>query len=279
MKKLNCVFWLLTFYHFGFSQTLFKGTIKDSSTNLSIPFVSVGIFGTLQGVLSDANGNFELPIQHITDRDTIKISALGYNNLFVYGNEIRAKPKKVFYLKSTMYNLSEVSVKPQNLGYKILGSAKYNKDVCTAFTGINTNWRGEQAAIQVNNKEGTTLYIERFNFYIIKNEYSDSLQFRLMLYEMDAKGFPGETFLKRPILFKTNLRQGEVEVDLKDYYITTNRAFFISLECLEAKMEASKFCFAGSIKVPSFVKTSPFAKWVGVKGGGGDFNVKVSYIK
>ncbi|HEX7414236.1 MAG TPA: hypothetical protein VF411_09340, partial [Bacteroidia bacterium] len=70
-----------------------------------------------------------------------------------------------------------------------------------------------------------------------------------------------------------------VQVNLKDYLISTTRDFFISLECLEEKMESGKFCFAGSIKVPSFVKTSPFAKWVRVKGGGGDFNVKVSYVK
>ena len=109
--------------------------------------------------------------------------------------------------------------------------------------------------------------------------YPDSLQFRLMLYTVDAKGYPGETFLKKPILFKTNVKQGEVQVDLKEYYLTATGDFFISLECLEEKMESSKFCFAGSIKVPSFVKTSAFAKWVRVKGGGGDFNVKVSYVK
>ena len=263
----------------SFSQALFSGTIKDSSTQQAIPFVSVGIAGTLEGVLSNADGKFELPIQHLTDKDTIRIATIGYNPLFIKGSEVKKNPRKVFYLKSTVYDLTEISVKPQNLGYKILGTAKYNKDVCTAFTGISNNWRGEQAAIQANNKEGATVYLESFSFYIIKNVYPDSLQFRLMLYTVDAKGYPGETFLKKPILFKTNVKQGEVQVDLKEYYLTATGDFFISLECLEEKMESSKFCFAGSIKVPSFVKTSAFAKWVRVKGGGGDFNVKVSYVK
>lgn len=279
MKMFCCLSCFLIINHFGFSQNSISGTIKNNSTQQSIPFVSIGVVGTLQGTLSDGNGNFELSIQHITDTDTVRISSIGYSNLSITGRELKKDSGKIFYLKSEVYDLTEIKVKPDNVGYKILGTGNYSKDVCTAFTGLNNNWKGEQAAIQANHKEGTTVYVESFNFYIIKNVYTDSLQFRIMLYKVDSKGYPGETFLKKPILFKTNVKQGIVQVDLKDYLISTTRDFFISLECLEEKMESGKFCFAGSIKVPSFVKISPFANWVRVKGGGGDFNVKVSYVK
>jgi len=279
MKTLSCLCYFLLLSHLGFSQITISGTIKDNSTQQSIPFASIGVVGTLQGTLSDQNGNFKLSIQHITDTDTLRISSIGYSNLSITGSEIKKKHDKIFFLKSMAYDLSEVKVKPKNLGYKILGTSNYSKDICTAFIGENNNWRGEQAAIRANNKEGLTVYIESFNFYIIKNEYTDSLQFRIMLYEVNAKGYPGETFLKKPILFKTNVKQGEVQVNLKDYLISTTGDFFISLECLEEKMESNKFCFTGSIKVPSYCKTSAFGNWHRVKGGGGDFNVKVSYDK
>ncbi len=269
----------LIIHHVGFCQHTISGTIKDNSTQQAIPFASIGIAGTLQGILSDGEGNFELAVPHLTDTDTIRISSIGYNNLSIAGSELRKNPKKVFYLKSMVYDLSEIKVKPDNVGYKLLGTAIYSKNVCTAFTGIGKSWKGEQAAILANNKEGTTVYMESFSFYIIKNVYTDSLQFRIMLYEVDAKGYPGKTFLKKPILFKTNVKQGEVKIDLRDYAISTTGDFFISLECLEEKMEAGKFCFAGSIKVPSYCKTSAFANWIRVKGGGGDFNVKISYVK
>jgi len=100
-----------------------------------------------------------------------------------------------------------------------------------------------------------------------------------MLYPIAENGYPGPTFLRRPIIFKTNIKQGEVRVDLTEYDISYTGDFFISLECLEESMEASKFCFAGSIKVPSYFKTSMFTKWGRVKGGGGDFNLKVKYKK
>jgi len=279
MKSVGYLFYFLLISVFGFSQISINGIIKDNSTQQPIPFASIGLAGTQQGVLSDANGVFKLALQHIADTDSIKISSIGYNSISVAGSQLKKNQTNVFYLKAELYDLKEVEIKPQNLGYTILGTSKYSKSVCTAFVGENNNWQGEQAAIQANNKPGVTAYIESFSFYIIKNLYVDSLQFRIMLYDVNMKGYPGKTFLKKPILFKTNVKEGEVQIDLKDYFINTTGDFFISLECLEEKIESHKFCFAGSIKVPSFVKTSPFSKWIRVKGGGGDFNVKVSYLK
>ena len=264
---------------FCFSQSIISGTIKDNTTQQPIPFVSVGIKGTTQSTLSDKNGNFELNIKQLVDFDTLCVFSIGYNILSVAGSQLKSKPACVFYLKPMLYNLGAIEVKPQNLKYKLLGTSKYSTDICTAFIGENNNWRGEQVAIKAINTQDSTVYLESFGFYIIKNEYEDSLQFRIMLYEVNEHGFPGNTFLKKPIVFKTNLKQGEVRISLSDYFITTKGDFFVSLECLENKIESSKFCFAGSIKVPSYYKTTAFGKWGRVKGGGGDFNIKVSYLK
>jgi len=50
------------------------------------------------------------------------------------------------------------------------------------------------------------------------------------------------------------------------------------------EMEISKFCYAGSVNVPSYFKVKAFSNWHKTHGtgnrkggGGGDFNVKVSY--
>jgi hypothetical protein len=90
---------------------------------------------------------------------------------------------------------------------------------------------------------------------------------------------PGKTFLSKPVIFKTAVKNGVVHVDLKDKGIYTDKDFFISLECLMDKMEAEQFCFAGSIETPSFVRSHAFSKWSRVRGGGADFNVTVSYQK
>ncbi len=277
MKILNYLIYFVLIYHVSFSQNKIGGIVKDAKTQHAIPFASIGIEGTQLGTLSNGNGIFELPLR--SGLDTVRISSIGYSNLSLTGNELKNNADKIYYLKPEAYYLKEVEINAKNRLYKILGTSNYSKNVCTAFVGENANWRGEQAAILAHNKDSGTVYLESFGFYIIKNTYADSLQFRIMLYGVNEKGYPGNTFLKKPLLFKTNAAQGEVRIDLKDYYISAKKDFFISLECLEEKMEASKFCFTGSIKVPSFVKTTPFAKWIRVKGGGGDFNVKVSYTK
>jgi CarboxypepD_reg-like domain len=281
MKRLHFLFILLLYFLFTntgiHSQQIITGTITDASLQQPLPFASIAIPGTSQGTLADADGNFTLPLP--SGGDSIKISAIGYHTQTFYVPPTPENTIRKYELQAVIYDLQEVKIKPKNKGYLTLGTSKYSQDICTAFIGKNGHWKGEQAAIKANNKEGRTVFLESFHFYIIKNDYTDSLQFRLMLYEIDSNGYPGKTFLKRPILFKTSISQGEVSVGLKDYNISATGDFFISLECLEEQMESARFCFAGSIKVPSYFKTNAFSRWGKVKGGGGDFNLKVSYAK
>lgn len=261
----------------SFAQEVISGTIFDSKTRKQVPFASLAVKGTSRGTLTDEKGKFHLLATQFSESDTIKISSLGYVAVSMIASAFRKQASKGIYLEPMAYDLSVVVVKPNTR--KMLGTYKYSKGVCTAFTGETGNWRGEQAAIFVENKEKKTYYFESFGFYIVKNEYEDSLQFRVMFYAVDAPGMPGETFLKKPILFKTKVKNGEVRVDLREQNISTDGDFFISLECLEEKMEAAKFCFAGSVKVPSYFKPSAFTKWGKVRGGGGDLNVEVRYQK
>lgn len=258
-------------------ESILKGKITDAANQQPLPFASIAIPGTSQGTLADADGNFTLPLP--SQVDSIKISAIGYHSQSFFIQPTPDQTIRKYELQAITYDLQEVKIKPKNKGYLTLGTRKYSKDICTAYIGKNQHWKGEQAAIKANNKEGRTVFLESFHFYIIKNDYQDSLQFRLMLYEIDSLGFPGKTFLRQPILFKTNLSQGEVTVGLKDYNISATGNFFISLECLEDQMESARFCFAGSIKVASYFKTNAFSRWGKVKGGGGDFNLRVSYAK
>jgi len=253
------------------------GKVLDVNTHSPVAYAAIGnqILGV--GTLCDADGTFTLDYSKIDVTDTIKVFAIGYE---IYATTVQQAVKNttgIIYLKPVTYELEEVKIKPKQSKY--LGTYKYTKNNCSAFAGTSGNWKGNQAAIKANNKEGVKVYLESFGFYIIKNEYSDSLTFRMMLYSMDANGYPGPTFLKQPVIFKTNVKQGEVRVDLKPYQITTTGDFFISLECLEDEMESAKFCFAGTIDIPSYFKNSAFSKWGKVKGGGGDFNLKVSYSK
>lgn len=265
------------FSYSAFTQNTVTGTIKDKNTGEPISYAAVFVFQKASGTVTNENGVFEMTITKFSKSDSVEIYLIGYNSLFLTINDLIKNNNGTFYLEETAYEVQEVTIKPRK--HKMLGTSKYSKTNCSAFAGEDPNWRGKQVAIRANNEAGLKVYLESFQFYIVKNEYIDSLTFRIMLYEVNEKEMPGKTFLKQPIVFKTNIKQGEVSVDLKEYNISTTGDFFISLECLEETMESSKFCFAGSIRVASYFKTSAFSRWGKVKGGGADLNIKVSYQK
>ncbi len=261
------------------AQRPFNAAVVDENTKAGISFASIGIKGKNIGTVADEKGNFELNISKCDEDDSLKASAIGYKTKGFTVSLIRQLGGKIITMEPVAMKLEEVLITSKKVKRKILGTSKYSTRNCSAFMGTDGNWKGEEAAIRANNEKGKYVYIEDFNFYIIQNKYEDSLVFRLMLYSVNYKNLPGETFLKKPIIFKTAVKQGIVHIDLKTYNITYNDDFFISLECLMNKMDQTKFCFAGSAKVPSYVKTSTFMNWYRVRGGGADLNVTVSYLK
>ena len=261
------------------SQGIFDARVTDASNGNPVSFASIGIKGKNVGTVADEKGYFELNILKCDEDDSLMISAVGYKTFASTVSDIRQIKRKVVTLTPIAVKLDEVVVTSKKVKRKVLGTSKYSTRNCSAFMGTDGNWKGEEAAIRANNEKGKYVFIEDFNFYIVQNKYEDSLVFCLMLYSVNPKNLPGPTFLKKPIIFKTAVKSGIVHVDLKNYNITYNDDFFISLECLMDKMEQTKFCFAGSVKVPSYVKTSTFMNWYRVRGGGADLNVTVSYLK
>jgi len=265
---------------FGLAQTTVHGVIKDSLSGEPIPFASIGISGKPLGTLSTDIGKFEFTFDDRLSKDSIKVAAIGYKQLTFSVKEFSGIRNGTIYLKATPMELEEVTVKAKKIKYDILGSKNFTKNNCSGFVKNSANWKGSEAAILAGNKEGRLVRLESFGFYVIQNKYADSLMFRLMFYEASPKKYPRlKTILKKPVIFKLGIKQGEFVLDLKDYNIITSKDFFISLECLMDEMDISKFCYAGSYSTPSFVKSSAFDRWYKIRGGGGDFNVKVSYTR
>ena len=261
-------------------QTLISGKITDSLSGQPIPFASIGILGKSIGTLSDENGNFEFSYARNSTKDTVMFFAIGYKVIATQVTEYINSKRQNIKLIIIPLELDEVVIQSKKIKYDYLGNTNYTKINCSGFVKNTINWKGSEAAIIAGNKVGRSVTLESFAFYVIQNKYSDSLKFRLMFYEASEKKWPRyKTFLRKPIFFKVGIKQGEFILNLKDYNIITSKDFFISLECLMDEIDISKFCYAGSYSTPSFVKVSAFDRWHKTRGGGADFNVKVSYVK
>ncbi|MBL7921833.1 MAG: carboxypeptidase-like regulatory domain-containing protein [Bacteroidia bacterium] len=262
------------------AQQKISGLIIDKTTNMPISFASIGIVGKQVGTLSNENGFFELILTEDQKKDTLKVYAIGFKAQFFSATDLLKEVNKKMSLEAMPKQLEEVVVKSKKIKYKTLGTTKYSKNNCSGFVKNTNNWKGSESALKINNKEGRQVLMESFSFYIIQNNYADSLTFRLMFYEAaDTKWqYPStRPFMKKPIIFKIGQKNGEFVLNIKDYGIYTSKDFYVSLECLMDEMEITKFCYAGSYDSPSFVKAAAFSKWTQIRGGGPDFNVKVSF--
>ena len=278
--KLSLIYLIVLFSQIIFSQQIIKGIIVDKSTQLPIPFVSVGILGKPFGTVCNDEGFFEFTVNNIQKKDSIKFSSIGYQTQAILVFDYFKLTSKKIILFQSATQLDEIVVNSKKIKYKTLGTTKYTTINCTGFSDVGGNWKGSEAAILIKNNKN--ILIESFGFYVIQNKYKDSLLFRLMFYEKIKNDWVGSTFLKKPIIFKLGIKQGEFILPLKDYNIKTNNDFFISLECLMDEMDITKFCYSSSISTSSYYKVKAFSKWHnkgGTRSGGGgaDFNVKVSY--
>ncbi len=257
------------------SQSVITGVVKDLETNKPIPFAAIGLINKAIGTLCDENGNYTFKVDLAAEKDSLLISSIGYKSGIFSIKDLQAN-KGIVLLKAESFRLETVNIDSKKIHYKTLGITNYSKNNCSGFVRNEENWKGSETAILIENKQ--KILVEDFKFYIIQNKYTDSLVFRLMFYKTNGYKV-GETFLRKPIIFKVKQTKGEFILPLKEYTITTDGDFFVSLECLMDEMEITKFCYAGSYKVPSYVKGSHFTRWTRVRGGGSDFNVKVSYVK
>jgi hypothetical protein len=279
LKLIKCTFFLLFFSFKSWSQVNITGKVTDASSGKPVAYASIGIIGTPYGTVCDEDGKFELPVKNFKENDSLKIAAIGYLPRAIAMSVAGKFKEENIQLKPTTFQLAEVTIKPEKTVRKVLGNKRYNKNVYCSFTGSEGNYKGCEAAIRADNKKNRLVWLEDFNFYILKNLSPDSISFRLNFYSVSEDGLPGVNILRTPVVFKTKIKEGIVNLDLRSYNISTRGDFFISLECLEDKMSGDMLSYSGSISGPAYFKPATFAPWVKSPFMGLDFNVTVSYIK
>ncbi|MFO0356685.1 MAG: carboxypeptidase-like regulatory domain-containing protein [Sphingobacteriaceae bacterium] len=258
------------------SQTTLIGSLIDEDTKEPIPFASVGSKQTKAAVLTNEKGEFKLTLQHANESDSIKFFAIGYFEYTVSIKELNTT--KQFKLKASAVSLDEVQVSAKKLYNKKLGVTNYDKRNCSGFIDLENNWKGVETAIRLPNSDHKRLQVKDFSFYIIKNTIKDTLTFRLNFYSSNQY-YPTRNILKKPIIFKTAIKQGEFKIDLMEYNIIAYDDFYVSVACLMDKVSITDFCFAGENTEPSYVRENAIHKWKKIRGGGAAFNVTVLYSK
>lgn len=97
-----------------------KGVVLDEVTRKPIEFANIGILGTVAGVASDMEGQFELIVSEKLAIYMMRVSAVGYSSAEMKVYEARDKGEVQILLKPMTYGINEVDVTAESLVLKRL---------------------------------------------------------------------------------------------------------------------------------------------------------------
>jgi len=256
MRKIILLLLLLS--SAAYSQEIYKGNIIDKNSKETLPYINIGVIGKNIGTVSNDMGDFQIELNEKYDNDTLKFSSIGYKSLIFEVSNF----KKIILnnpsvqLEEAITELKEVVVSSRKLKEKILGNKTTSKKIRLGFTSNNL---GNEIGIKIKIKKSPT-YIEDFNFCIVRNEY-DSIKLRLNFYDL-KNGLPNKNILKENIIITSQIKDGKLTVDLRDYDIVVYGDFFVSLEWIENLGDESGLTFsAGFLGSPIIFRSTSQDYW------------------
>lgn len=115
-----CLVLLLSIASFicGFSQNTrgIHGVVVDDKTNQPIPFASVRLVKEKEikwGVISNADGDFQIPAIYLASVDSIVVSCIGYQNSVVRIADVKSDVPTLIKMKASAVLLRELVITPQ----------------------------------------------------------------------------------------------------------------------------------------------------------------------
>ena len=133
-RKLLPILFLICLPDALFGQnTAIEGKIVDSKTTLPVPFASIRLKAKMMGVVSNGNGDFQIPREFRDVADSIVISCIGYNTTVVSFQDLQESLFNIINIEPSVHSLDEVVVTPKKRkklsASKVLNMAIANLDV------------------------------------------------------------------------------------------------------------------------------------------------------
>ncbi len=224
------------------SQGTIKGKVTEENTT-PIPFASVKLMHHPSGIVTDTAGYFKLTISASKQNDTIVISYVGYESLYISVRSALKNP--VFILKSNNQKMDAVVIK--SFGKEDIACAQ--SEIVGYFRSWNTGRTGGEIgrSINVPHKEYQVSKI-RFKIY----SSCDTCIIRLHIREFNNR-LPGTDLLKDTIektIIKADVADKAYEFDLSQYNIILSKEnIYVSFEVMggsNANYSNCSLAFVGS---------------------------------
>lgn len=239
---------------------LLKARISDRDSLKGIGFASIGILHQNFGTVADEQGRFSIDLSRFSDTDTLRISAIGYEEIRFLIQHCRSylitQESLNLELTPAFQSMDEVQVSAGKSKTLISGN---NIKSPMFVAGFQNRALGAElgTVLKYNKKKKGRLM--RFNFNV-SGQQSDSILFRINLYSM-KNGFPDKNLLKTPIYAKNAIVNSVISIDLSDENIYIHEDCFLALELIQHVDFEEIFFKSAFLRSPSFHRSSSEGAW------------------
>jgi predicted alpha/beta superfamily hydrolase len=231
LEVKKCLILLLLALPFpAFPQGLFTGSVVDSTTQVPLAHVNIGIRQKNVGTISLTDGSFSIQIAEENRRDTLTFSLVGYGSVEVPIPLLRATEPFIIRLSQKTVQLSEVKITAAKLVEKKYGIKRRNP--LLHFTdGMFINATHDSYEIgQLIRLDNRPTRITSVNLHL-NAPRKDSASFRINFYRYDEER-PTSRMIESSIIQRHPIREGWLKFDLRDYHITLKGNVIAAIEFL-----------------------------------------------
>lgn len=231
------------------SSIKIKGTIVDANSKNSIPLASIGIPAKRIGTASRKDGSFSLDLSQEQQKDTLQISAIGYQTKNYPIISLSSNHDITIHLAPKIYQMESIKVTDRKQKTKWVG--KKFSPVLSASVGIWTHPErlGAAFAFKVKWDKRLPLHILYSRIYLKRNT-KKAVHIRCGLAETNPEtGMPSHFLIPKTVDITSTTQKGWATCDFRkqDLYINT-KEFFVVFEWLTPQDE----------RVIPMIATNPF---------------------
>jgi len=258
--KFSFLFILTILTHPLASAQIFEGKVVEENYINAIKYARIGILHAHVGTVANDEGYFSIDLTEFSDNDTIRFSAIGFENMEFLISHCREflipQVKSFIVLPAKSQNIEEVFVSAGKFKKIIIGN---NIKSPMIVAGFQDRELGSELGTMLKFDKKNKGRVVSFNFNVSSLQ-NDSLIFRVNLYKME-NGLPGQNMLKTPIYAFSKLSSGIISVDLSEESIYIKEDSFLSIELIEDINFEGIFFKSGFLRSPSFHRPNSESEW------------------
>lgn len=242
-----------------------SGYVIDASNAAPLHYANVGVMGKNRGTVSDAAGRFRLRTTNLSQQDTVAISHVGYQTLFVTVDRLmETAASGPFRLEPADIQMETILVtSSQRWKTERFGSRGVNPIAFGVVQSADLTDIAECAQRMHFPEQGAR--VQSFNIYL-REVHTDSATFRLNFYRYDGKPLAERAF-DSELLFRRKINRGWLRLDLSEYDIWLRGDILATIEFLPdpEQLEAVSFYYGGVVRRKSsgisYKRTSSHGIW------------------